>query len=358
MDHRTVSSGVDALVLLQHGRDHAETRAAQARREAGISELVLHDPQGRIPAAQHLHLLHLLHRQGAQRLAVDELRMDWPKLLEAFPAYASVLVNSPSLAVALHELLRLRPLLGEVDALIVHRQQDAWVFEYRMEGPERSSSCAYRHFAMVELLARHYQPQTSTVATMELIGAPFASRQSFSELHDCMVRFGAGHNRLMLMAPGADQPYSQHNPVLHRHHVRMAEAVLARLKPVPSTRKQLAAWLSQVFHDAGADHAGSQSSGIDPGTLLEAACEEFRLSRWSLQRRLREEGTSFSDAMDHARAAAAQRLLSGSPLTLTEIADRLGFSALSAFSRFFSSHSGMTPSRYRALQQHRSTGLP
>lgn len=357
MQYRTVSSQVDAFVL-RHGLRHAGPSAVQARREAGISELVLHDPQGRIPAAQHLHLLQLL---GSQQLATDELRMDWPQWLDAFPAYASVLANCPSLADALRELLRLRPLIGEVDTLLAHRHGDAWVFEYGLEGPGRSSLCAYRHFALVELLARHYLPQTSAVAAIELLGPPFASRQCFSELHDCMVRFGAGRNRLILTAPEADQPYSQHNPVLHRHHVTMAQAVLAQLKPVPSTCKQLEAWLSKVFHSDGtehAGHAGSTPSDMFQGKLLEAACNEFRLSRWSLQRRLREEDTSFSEVLDRARAAEAQRLLSGSPLTVTEIADRLGFSALSAFSRFFSSHCGMTPSRCRALHEYGPSELP
>jgi hypothetical protein len=67
MQHRTVSSGVDALVLR-----HAGARAVQARREAGIGELVLQDPGGRISAVQHLHLLHLLgHQQlkGGQAIA-------------------------------------------------------------------------------------------------------------------------------------------------------------------------------------------------------------------------------------------------------------------------------------------------
>lgn len=284
--------------------------------------------------------------------------MDWPQWLDAFPTYASVLANSISLTGAIRELLRLRALIGEVDALIAHRQQDAWVFEYRMEGPERSSLCAYRHFALIELLTRHYLPQTSAVASIELIGLPFAPRQCFSDLHDCLVRFGARQNRLTLTAPDADQPYRQHNPVLHHHHVTKAEAVMAQFKPAPSTRKLLEDWLSKVFHNAGSDHAGSQPLDVDPGMLLEAACGEFRLSRWSLQRRLREEDTSFSDVMERSRAAEAQRLLSGSTLTLTEIADRLGFSALSAFSRFFSSHCGMTPSRYRALQQHKPSEFP
>jgi AraC-like DNA-binding protein len=351
--HRTVSSRVDAFVL-----HHAGTRAAQARRDAGIGELVLQDPNGRIPAAQHLHLLQLLRHQ---QLATDELRMDWPKVLDAFPAYARVLANSPSLTCALRELLRLRPLIGEVDALLAHRQQDAWVFEYKMEGPGRSSLCAYRHFALVELLLRHYLPQTSAVITIELTGTPFASRQCFSELHDCMVRFDAMHNRMVLTVADADQPYGRHNPVLHHHHVAMAQAALAKLQPVSSTRQQLEAWLSKVFHESGTDnagHAGNTPSDIDPGKLLESACHEFGLSRWSLQRRLREEDTSFSEVMERARTVEAQRLLSCSSLAFTEIADRLGFSALSAFSRFFSSQSGMTPSRYRALQRRNPSELP
>lgn len=68
----------------------------------------------------------------------------------------------------------------------------------------------------------------------------------------------------------------------------------------------------------------------------------------SFQRRLRREGTSFSDLVDEARLEMARRLMRHSDASLTDISAALGFAEPAIFSRFFRRWSGAPPSAWRA----------
>lgn len=75
------------------------------------------------------------------------------------------------------------------------------------------------------------------------------------------------------------------------------------------------------------------------------------LSKRSLQRKLRAEGTTFQEVLNETRANLAQSYLSSSGLSLTEISHRLGFRSVSSFFRNFQSWVGMTPRAFRESHQ-------
>jgi AraC-like DNA-binding protein len=67
----------------------------------------------------------------------------------------------------------------------------------------------------------------------------------------------------------------------------------------------------------------------------------------TLQLRLKEQSTSFSELLHDVRFELAETLLKQSDLSMTEIAARLGYRELSAFSRAFKAHYGMAPKTFR-----------
>lgn len=67
----------------------------------------------------------------------------------------------------------------------------------------------------------------------------------------------------------------------------------------------------------------------------------------TLQRKLKAQGCSFKQLTEDVRATLAAQYLSDSRKTLTEIAEVLGYSELSAFSRFFQRVYGKSPSEWR-----------
>jgi AraC-like DNA-binding protein len=67
----------------------------------------------------------------------------------------------------------------------------------------------------------------------------------------------------------------------------------------------------------------------------------------TLSRRLAEEGTGYLELTTEVRMIAAEALLSESSLSLTHIAEVLGYSEPSCFGRAFARWKSITPGKYR-----------
>jgi AraC-like DNA-binding protein len=85
---------------------------------------------------------------------------------------------------------------------------------------------------------------------------------------------------------------------------------------------------------------------IASSSLGEVA-ERLGISRQTLSRRLQERGLSFQSLKDELRRDHAIALLTGSDRSIADIAELLGYSEPSAFSRAFRSWTGVAPGRYR-----------
>lgn len=112
--------------------------------------------------------------------------------------------------------------------------------------------------------------------------------------------------------------------------------------------------LCQNLLDTSPNHSGIVKSvyqllmqpKTDFPSSIEAA-KTLNLSDRSLHRRLSEAGTSYQQVLDNVRLRRARELLDNSDLPMSEISDRLGFSEMASFSRFFRRVSGLPPSKYR-----------
>jgi len=92
-------------------------------------------------------------------------------------------------------------------------------------------------------------------------------------------------------------------------------------------------------------------------TLLATGCisqdevaRAFGMNRRTFARRLQERGTTFRALLDAARYDAARGLLRGSDVSLEDIANRLGYADVTAFSRAFRRWSGESPAVWRRRQ--------
>lgn len=81
---------------------------------------------------------------------------------------------------------------------------------------------------------------------------------------------------------------------------------------------------------------------------LEAMARITNTSPRTLKRRLQDEGTTFRTLLAESRGALAEELIKDCSLSLTEVAERLGFSDLSSFSQAFKRWYGVAPSAFRS----------
>ena len=79
----------------------------------------------------------------------------------------------------------------------------------------------------------------------------------------------------------------------------------------------------------------------------DAACRALKLSRRTLQRRLKAEKTSFQKVLKEVRAELAVRYLRDERLKALEVAMLLGYNNISSFTTAFKSWYDMPPAKYR-----------
>lgn len=85
--------------------------------------------------------------------------------------------------------------------------------------------------------------------------------------------------------------------------------------------------------------------------VLDDVAEKMGLSCGSLQRRLREQGVSFTTLVDKVRCEMATHYLQQNQLPVSEMALLLGYSEVSAFSRAFRRWFGVSPRQWRKGEQ-------
>ena len=73
----------------------------------------------------------------------------------------------------------------------------------------------------------------------------------------------------------------------------------------------------------------------------------LHLSRRTLNRRLKAEGTTFQRVLDEVRFELARKLLADARLPITEVSECLGYTTASAFTRAFRRWSGRSPAGWR-----------
>ena len=83
---------------------------------------------------------------------------------------------------------------------------------------------------------------------------------------------------------------------------------------------------------------------------VETVAGQLNMSRYTLHKKLRQEGLTFAALLEQVRREQAITYMKDKSKPLVEIAEQLGFSELSAFSRAFKRWMGTSPAEYRSIR--------
>lgn len=162
-----------------------------------------------------------------------------------------------------------------------------------------------------------------------------AMRREFEDYFQCPIQFEAEENAVLIPQEWVHQPLPMANAQLARQNDLVAMQYLARFEGNQVAEKVRAELITRL--PAGEPARGDIASALN-------------LSEKTLQRRLREEDTSFQQVLDELRRDLAQQYLREAPLSVCEITFRLGFSDQSSFTRAFRRWTGVAPGEYRTRQ--------
>jgi AraC-like DNA-binding protein len=153
-------------------------------------------------------------------------------------------------------------------------------------------------------------------------------------LGPCDVSFGADDTGLALPVSDADAPMPRADARAFAALAPLVEAELARAPRDASFAERVAAHVA---------------ASLPAATDVAAVGRALHMSARTLQRRLEQEGTQFSEVLDRARLDAARRMLQDPAASLSAIAADLGFADLATFSRAFKRWTGTPPGQWRRL---------
>lgn len=180
-------------------------------------------------------------------------------------------------------------------------------------------------------------PPPERASNAEAVRALFGAEVCWRAAENALV---FSDSALELAPPFADPRLGD---ILERH----ARAILDRL-PEPG------ASLARRVRDL-------VSAGLEEGTSESGIARALATSRRTLQRRLRDEGTSFVAIVDEVRRVRALELVVDPHVRLVEVAFLTGFAEARAFARAFRRWTGEGPADYRRrrlARGARSDGAP
>jgi len=243
---------------------------------------------------------------------------------------------SETLGQALRNLVSAFPFHQHATFIQLTEKSDSWQLDYQV-----------RHGA---ILARRQDAELTLGMFLNLIrhaaGKYWAPRAVHFEhprpeywhehckVFDAPVYFDQPYNSLIIAKTDLVRKMPEHDPML----LLVMQDAIRRLSATP---------ISQGYLNQTRSAIHLQLVSGEPS--LEAVAEQQGLSAWSLQRRLRDENTSFSAQVDAVRKEMATQYLRQPHLSVSEMALLLGYSEVSAFSRAFRRWFGCSPRHCRSL---------
>jgi AraC-like DNA-binding protein len=152
----------------------------------------------------------------------------------------------------------------------------------------------------------------------------------------CPLHFDAPANRLTLKTEIMDKRLASDSPQLAQLNDQIMIQYLAQLD-----KENIVARVKAVIIEK------MPSGKVTDQAIAEALYMHAR----SLQRKLKDEGTTFKTLLNDVRQELAYQYIRDSRLNVNEISFLLGFSDISSFSRAFKRWTGEPPSAYRQQGQ-------
>ncbi|MBN9405065.1 MAG: AraC family transcriptional regulator ligand-binding domain-containing protein [Burkholderiales bacterium] len=156
---------------------------------------------------------------------------------------------------------------------------------------------------------------------------------AYQHFFEAPVVFNTMESGLSFGAQTLDQPISTANPRLYHDFYTQLKGRMPACTEPDLLPEALKAW---VIYAAGEGRSS-----------LEHAAADFGVTPRTLQRRLKDQGIGFQNLLAQARMDKARQLLANSPMSITRIAEQLGFSETSAFTRAFRHHTRLSPRAFR-----------
>lgn len=301
--------------------------------EAGLDIAALDDPNARYPVQATTRLWQLaVAATGDDAFGLTVVRHVGQT---TFHALGYSLLASSTLSEAFERMLRYFRLVTDGAGLTFERDEN----RYRLTIETLASGAlpapqAVDAFALLFVrLCRSLHHRDFAPLAVTLQRSEPRNRPAFERSFRAPLRFGAERNVLWFDRAVFEQPLEGANPELARHN---DEIVVRHLAQLPQQSLQLRVQAALI----------TQLSLGEP--TQEKIAESLHMSLRNFQRKLADEGTSYTALLNDTRRTLALSYLRNPAYSLSEITYLLGFAEASSFNRAFKRWTGQSPSGYRS----------
>jgi AraC-like DNA-binding protein len=300
--------------------------------ELGLDAAVLADPDGRIPLAK----LDGLWEAGARMTGDDCLGLHAAEGLSegTFGLVSYLGLASPTLGDGLRRVCTFFRLLSDASGYQLDSDGGLATLtatqDVHSPAPVRQR-VEFTVAVVHEYCGRHLETEWRPHDVFFEHPAPEETAEH-ARLFRSAPRFAAPASGFRFAASLLDSPLRSADQTLVTLLERLAGSLLAELPAVKTMVHELKSSLLEA--------------GPGQDASLPAAAHRLKLSPRTLQRRLRDEGTSYQEVLDEVRSLWARRMLE-TDVGLAEVAFTLGFSEPAAFHRAFKRWTGQTPASFR-----------
>lgn len=329
-------SPASARLLLDFGLEHGLT-ASQVLAGSKLNLRQIGDANVEITAAQELRIVdNLLRVLG--RPPWMGMEVGWRYSFSVYGLWGYGLISSATVGESIALALRYVPLtfvFGDI-----HYSISGGTVTLTFDGPDISPDL--RRFTVERDMV------AACVLLRELVGADFCLldfnlQHQDSTVYPTISRFKALLG--VVPTPGSKQNTLSFNAAYLKQALPQANSITAAMceqmcQQLMSSRRMQTSTSALISHYLSVLPANSAPS-------LNELANMTNLSARTLKRKLQTEGTSFRELLANSRSGIASDMLRNSDSSISEIAERLGFSDLSTFSQTFKRWYGMSPRLYR-----------
>ena len=329
----SLNTWVNALVLTLQSRG-CDADALMVR--AGLDPAAIKDPNGRSPVTCVARLWRLaVEATGDPCLGLKAAAFVQPA---TFHSLGLALLASQNLEDSLQRAARFSRIVSSAaEITIEHTPRGVkQLMHWRAEGPvvDEAIDLMVASSLKMGMLVLGLNPEELRQLELRLRrSATPAMRAEFEAYFRCPIWFEAEENSLLLPHEWMKRPLPMANPQLARQNDLVVVEYLSRFDGARVAEKVRAELISRL--------PAGEPLRADVATAL-------HMGEKTLQRRLRDESTSYQEILDEVRRDLAQQYLREGPMSVCEVTFQLGFSDQSSFTRAFRRWTGKTPGEYRS----------
>jgi AraC-like DNA-binding protein len=303
-------------------------------RKAGLDPELLQDPNARYNYRGIARLFHLaVEATGDECFGLKAAQHWHPTTLHAL-GYAWL--ASHTFKEAFERLERYLKIVSNVGKLHFSQEENVYLLRFsdvlpRNEGIEHPAQIDLA-FAVLIRMCRITCDGDFRPLQVEITHPQPACHAEHEAYFECPVIFNAKHDQVVMDAAVIEAPLPTGNAELARVNDEIVSRYIAQMD-----RDDIVTQVKVMITD-------SLPSGYITEDHIAAS---LNLSRRSLQRKLREQATSYRELLENTRKELASQYMADNSYSISEITYLLGFSDPSNFNRAFRRWKGVSPTAYR-----------